>query len=98
MPSPPMLVAAFAFLLASVPAPPNAAFAQPPAPPAAPLAPAPTPATPAQARAVAEFRPHAERVCRALYVRPDAAETCVQRVLDAALPLAMDTPEPRAPS
>ena len=66
------------------------AVAQTPAPPAAP---ATTLATPAQAEAVAEFRPHAERACRVLYVRPDDARTCIRRVLDAALPLSLEDAE-----
>ena len=65
--------------------------------PALPTAPATTPATPAQVEAIAEFRPHAERACRALYVRPDDARTCVRRVLDAAVPLSLEDAErPRA--
>ena len=67
--------------------------AQAPAPPAAT-----TPATPAQAAAIAEFRPHAERACRALYVRPDDARTCVRRVLDAALPLSLEDAERPTPT
>ncbi len=64
----------------------------------APLAaPATTPATPAQAEAIAGFRPHAERACRALYVRPDDARTCVRRVLDAALPLSLEDAERPTP-
>ena len=58
--------------------------------PAPTAAPATTPATPAQVEAIAEFRPHAERACRALYVRPDDARTCVRRVLDAALPPSLE--------
>ena len=64
----------------------------------APLAaPATTPATPAQAEAIAGFRPHAERACRALYVRPADARTCVRRVLDAALPLSLEDAERPTP-
>ena len=58
--------------------------------PALPTPPAGTPATPAQTAALAEFRPHAEQICRALYLRPDSALTCIQRVLDAALPLSLE--------
>ena len=65
---------------------------------APPPAPATTPATSAQAEAVAEFRPHAERACRALYVRPDDARTCVRRVLDAALPLSLEDAERPTPT
>src|SRR5215213_1642731 len=61
--------------------------------PAPPVAPATTPALPAQVEAIAEFRPHAERACRALYVRPDDARTCIRRVLDAALPLSLEDAE-----
>jgi hypothetical protein len=50
-----------------------------------------------QTEAIAAFRPHAERACRALYVRPDAAAACVRRVLDAALPLALGPTEPPTP-
>ena len=57
------------------------------------VAPATTPATPAQVEAIAGLRPHAERACRALYVRPDDARTCVGRVLDAALPLSLEDAE-----
>jgi hypothetical protein len=52
--------------------------------------------TPAQTQAIAAFKPHAEQACRALYVRPDAVETCLARVLDAALPLA--AADPAAPN
>jgi len=62
------------------------------APPAAPAT------TPAQAEAIAGFRPHAERACRALYVRPDDARTCVRRVLDAALPLSLEDAERPTPT
>ena len=65
---------------------------------APPAAPATTPATPAQAEAIAGFRPHAERACRALYVRPDDARTCVRRVLDAALPLSLEDAERPTPT
>ena len=65
---------------------------------APPAAPATTPATSAQAEAVAEFRPHAERACRALYGRPDDARTCVRRVLDAALPLSLEDAERPTPT
>ena len=61
-------------------------------------APTTTPATPAQAEAIAGFRPHAERACRALYVRPDDARTCVRRVLDAALPLSLEDAERPTPT
>ena len=71
------------------------AVAQAPKPTASP---ATTPATPAQIGAVAEFRPHAERACRALYVRPDDARTCVRRVLDAALPLSLEDAERPTPT
>jgi hypothetical protein len=65
---------------------------------APPAAPATTPATPAQAEAITEFRPHAERACRALYGRPDDARTCVRRVLDAALPLSLEDAERPTPA
>lgn len=61
-------------------------LAQTVAPPSA----APGSATPQQVQAIAVFRPHVEQVCQALYVRPEASENCVQRVLDATLPLTMD--------
>ena len=51
-----------------------------------------------KAEAVAEFRPHAERACRALYGRPDDARTCVRRVLDAALPLSLEDAERPTPT
>ena len=51
---------------------------------------APGSATPQQVQAIAVFRPHVEQVCQGLYVRPDASENCVQRVLDATLPLTMN--------
>ena len=65
---------------------------------APPAVPATTPATSAQAEAIAEFRPHAERACRALYGRPDDARTCVRRVLDAALPLSLEDAERPTPT
>jgi hypothetical protein len=40
-----------------------------------------------QREALAAFQPQAEQLCRVLYPRPDAVENCLQRVLDAALPL-----------
>jgi hypothetical protein len=46
-----------------------------------------TPTTPPQREALAIFQPQVEQLCRALYLRSDAAEDCLQRVLDAALPL-----------
>lgn len=46
-----------------------------------------TPTTPLQREALATFRPQAEQLCRTLYLRPDAASNCLQRILDAALPL-----------
>jgi hypothetical protein len=70
--------------------------AQAPAPPTA-TTPA-TPATPAQAAAIAEFRPHAERACRAHYLRPDDSRSCIQRVLDAALPLSLENAERPTPT
>lgn len=45
------------------------------------------PMTPLQREALTVFRPQAEQLCRALYRRPNAVENCLQRVLDAALPL-----------
>jgi hypothetical protein len=45
------------------------------------------PTTPLQREALAVFRPQAEQLCQALYQHPDAVENCLQRVLDAALPL-----------
>ena len=45
------------------------------------------PTTSLQREALAAFQPQAEQLCRALYLRPDAVENCLQRVLDAALPL-----------
>ncbi len=68
------------------------AVAQAPALTAAPAT------TPAQVEAVAEFRLHAERACRALYVRRDDARTCVRRVLDAALPLSLEDAERPTPT
>ena len=65
---------------------------------APPAAPATTPATSAQAEAIAEFRPHAERACRARYGRPDDARTCGRRVLDAALPLSLEDAERPTPT
>ena len=91
MPAPSKSTAAALVWLASS----GLAVAQAPAPSAAP---ATTPATPAQVEAVAEFRPHAERACRALYVRPDDARTCVRRVLDAALPLSLEDAERPTPA
>jgi hypothetical protein len=96
MPLPPATVTIAIMLLASAFALPGHAIAQAPAPPVAD--PAAAPATPAQIQALAAFRPHAEQVCRALYLRPEAAAICVERLLDAALPLAMETTEPRPPS
>jgi hypothetical protein len=49
-----------------------------------------TPATPLQAQALAAFRPHVEQLCQTLYARPDAAESCVQRVLETAIPLDLE--------
>lgn len=43
--------------------------------------------TPQQKAALAAFRPHAEELCRVLYLRPDVSAACLQRMLDAALPL-----------
>ena len=96
MPLPPATVGILSVLLASALALPGHAIAQAPAPPAANSA--TTPATPAQIQALAAFRPHAEQVCRAIYLRPDAAATCVERLLDAALPLAMEPTAPQPPS
>ena len=45
------------------------------------------PATPPQREALKAFQPQVEQLCQALYLRSDAAESCLQRVLDAALPL-----------
>jgi hypothetical protein len=45
------------------------------------------PATPPQREALTAFQPQVEQLCRALYPRPDAAESCLQRIFDAALPL-----------
>ena len=56
-----------------------------------------TPATPLQAQALAAFRPHVDQLCRALYLRRDAAESCLQRVLDAAVPLDLEPMAAPAP-
>ena len=96
MPLPPVTVTIAIVLLASALALPGHAIAQAPAPPAAD--PTTAPATPAQIQAIAAFRPHAEQVCRALYLRPEAEATCVERLLDAALPLAMEPTAPQPPS
>jgi hypothetical protein len=96
MPLPPATVAIAIGLLVSALALPGHAVAQAPAPPA--VDPTTASATPAQIQALVAFRPHAEQVCRALYLRPEAAATCVERLLDAALPLAMETTEPQPPS
>ncbi len=96
MPPPPTAVAMLMVFLSSVLAAASRSTAQVPVPPVASPAPAAS-ATPVQTQAIAAFRPHAERVCRALYVRPDAAAACVQRILNAALPLALDSTEPPTP-
>jgi hypothetical protein len=57
---------------------------------ALPPLPSATPPTPREAQALVAFRPQVEQLCQALYGRPDAAESCVQRVLDAALPLDLE--------
>jgi hypothetical protein len=49
-----------------------------------------TTATPLQGQALATFRPHVEQLCQTLYARPDAAESCVQRVLETAIPLDLE--------
>jgi hypothetical protein len=89
----------FAVVLIPMVAALSPSTAQTVAPPLAASSNAPGSPTPEQVRAIAVFRPHVEQVCKALYVRPDASENCVQRVLDATLPLAMEpaaTVAPRA--
>jgi hypothetical protein len=98
MPSPSRTAATFIVFLASALAVAGQSIAQIPAPPTARSAPAAVPATPAQTQAIAAFRPHAEQLCQALYLRPDAAASCVERILDTALPLDMDSTKPRTPS
>lgn len=93
MPPQSTAIAILGVFLAMVLAAPGQSVAQV----SAPRTPTPAPATPEQTQAIATFRPHAEQVCRALYVRPDAAATCVQRILDAAVPLALDSAELQAP-
>jgi hypothetical protein len=46
-----------------------------------------TSTTPLQREALAIFQLQAQQLCRTLYLRLDAASNCLQRILDAALPL-----------
>ena len=45
------------------------------------------PPTAPQREALAAFQPQVVQLCRALYSGPNAVESCLRRVLDAALPL-----------
>ena len=56
-----------------------------------------TPATPLQAQALLVFRPHVEQLCQTLYAQPDAAQSCVQRVLETAIPLDLEPTSAQAP-
>ena len=93
MPRLSMMTARLGAFLASVLAASSPATAQMLPPPLAGA----TPATPLQAQALADFRPHVDQLCQALYGRPDAAESCRQRVLDAALPLDLEPTAAPAP-
>jgi hypothetical protein len=86
MPSPSMITARLGAFLAAMLAASSPSVAQSLPPPLAGA----TPATPLQAQALTAFRPHVEQLCKALYGRPNAAESCIQRVLDAALPLDLE--------
>jgi hypothetical protein len=89
---PRLLLSLTTVLLAVIPAAFSHSQALPAADPPASLE------TPQQKAALIAFRTHAEELCRVLYLRPDAALTCVQRVLDAALPLDLEPVVTQTPS